>query len=240
MFFPSFSLGLFGLASYSFSLWTLCNLAMFLSSQSPPQPSQASVFECCLIDCGLLILFVVQHSTMNRESVKSLYKKYGIEHLERTVYVIFTNICVLLLITFWKPIEGLDLWTVDTQVNLVVWWSVSLAHVLMWYLIYNAAVLLDMPDLLGVKQLTIHLYQEEDRMSSSLRRLYGHMRHPSFLALTLIFFIRPTMSLDRFLLGLGFSSYMYLAWRPDLQDHTYQCNMWRNKKQILTETSAAL
>ena len=73
----------------------------------------------------------------------------------------------------------------------------------------------------------------QDQTCPSLRRLYGHMRHPSFLALTLILWIHPLMTLDRFLLSFCLTGYMYLAWRPDLQDHTYQCTMWKNKTKIL-------
>jgi len=229
----SLFVGLCGLASYCFSFLSICKLVTFLSSQSPPQHLHSSVLQSCIVDGGLLILFVLQHSVMNTEPVKNAFRNSWMENFERTFYVTCTNICLLLLTNLWEPIQGLDLWSVDTESNVAAWWAVTVVHGLMWYLIYTATLLLDITDLLGVKQLITHLSKEEDQTCPSLRRLYGHMRHPSFLALTLILWIHPLMSLDRFLLSFCLTGYMYLAWSPDLQDHTYQCTMWKNKTKIL-------
>lgn len=66
--------------------------------------------------------------------------------------------------------------------------------------------------------------------SRNLGRLYGHIRHPSFLGLTIILWATNVMSLDRLLLSILWTLYMYVAWNTDAQDVAYQRNQFGRKR----------
>ena len=97
-------------------------------------------------------------------------------------------------------------------------------HCLSWGLIYCSALLLDLPELLGLRQIAEHcqlsqvcqdapllrilnniakksnIYEiQVVEIDPLLSRLYSHMRHPSFSAIAIILVVRPTMTLDRYL-----------------------------------------
>ena len=55
----------------------------------------------------------------------------------------------------WKPISSFDVWKLDSPLNPTFWWLWSIAHVLAWASIYGGSVLLDLPELLGIKQVPI-------------------------------------------------------------------------------------
>lgn len=176
---------------------------------------------------------------MKRTKLKEKLKDAGFGHLERTLYVTATNFCLLLLITFWKQ-SPVQLWHLETDPGPLSW-LLPLLHSVAWYLVYCSALLLDLPELLGFRQLAEHCGYNKALLldvDPSLTRLYSHMRHPSFSALTFILLARPSFSLDRALLACVLCGYMYIAWNPDIEDFQYQQRQWRRKKERLNRQNS--
>lgn len=69
--------------------------------------------------------------------------------------------------------------------------------------------------------------------SYQLNRLLGHMRHPSFLALSAILWGRPSMPLDRALLAISFTLYPLAYFDVDAEDHRYVCSWFKSKHRLL-------
>lgn len=95
---------------------------------------------------------------------------------------------------------------------------------------------MDLGELLGIKQTyyDLHNYLEPIAYKSlELRNLYTHVRHPSFVGFTLILFATNVMSLDRLLLAVLLTTYMYVAWSSDQTDIAYQRKQLQRKKQEL-------
>jgi len=142
----------------------------------------------------LLGVFILQHSAMKRLQLKERLQNAKLGHLERSLYVGSTNICLLVLINFWSTSSSM-LWQLDFDIRIFSW-----VHCLSWGLIYCSALLLDLPELLGLRQIAEHCQLSQVvENDPSLSRLYSHMRHPSFSAFALILVVRPTMTLDRYL-----------------------------------------
>jgi len=219
-----------GFASFLLSGYTIFALANFFSFHSVDSKTTENGhdFGNLLWDVMLLCVFIVQHSAMKRLHLTERLQNTGLAYLERSLYVGSTNICLLFLINFWSTSSSL-LWQLDNDTRLFSW-----VHCLSWGLIYCSALLLDLPELLGLKQIAEHSQLSQVVESdASLSRLYSHMRHPSFSAIAIILLARPSMTLDRALLASVLISYMYLAWNPDLEDLKYQEIQWRRKKKIL-------
>jgi len=219
---------LLGFASFLLSAYTIFALASFFSCHSADVQSTEN--GNLLWNMMLLGVFILQHSAMKRLQLQERLQNVKLGHLERSLYVGSTNICLLFLINFWSTSSAM-LWQLDFDMRIFSW-----VHCLSWGLIYCSSLLLDLPELLGLRQIAEHCQLSQVvEIDPSLSRLYSHMRHPSFSAIAIILVVRPTMTLDRALLAAVLISYMYLAWNPDLQDLKYQKAQWQRKKQILRD-----
>jgi len=217
----------FGSASFLLSAYTIFALADFFSynaADAADIPENGTL----LWNAVLLCVFIFQHSVMKRLNFKKRLESAGLGHFERCLYVGSTNVCLLFLINCWR-VSSSTLWQLESDKRIFNW-----LHLVCWGLIYCSTLLLDLPELLGLRQIAEHcrLLQVVE-CDPSLARLYSHMRHPSFTALSIILLARPTMTYDRALLATVLMSYMYLAWNPRLEDLNYQKEQWRKKKLIL-------
>eukprot|EP00090_Calanus_glacialis_P021140 TRINITY_DN32630_c0_g1_i2.p1 TRINITY_DN32630_c0_g1~~TRINITY_DN32630_c0_g1_i2.p1 ORF type:complete len:237 (+),score=66.65 TRINITY_DN32630_c0_g1_i2:97-807(+) len=218
--------------SFIFSFYTICSVVSFLSF-TPTQPaSQQSDIYGHIYNLIILFMFTCQHSLMKVFPISTLLKCPSLSHLDRTWYVTGTNCCLMMMVNYWTS-SSIILWNLDTTSSSFLWWLFSMTHSMAWYLIYCSTIMLDLPDLLGIRQIVQHCSHKTYSCDSSLTRLYSHMRHPSFSSLSIILLARPMMTLDRAIVATILCTYMYTAWRPDLADLSYQVKQWGNKKRLL-------
>lgn len=187
-------------------------------------------------DAVLVILFILSHSLCKTRKVKDVWAKYGLADWERSVYNLISSTTLLFLIIHWKPLAGITVWEVDVFSSKTVYWTYNIVHGLCWAIICFGSILMDLPELLGVKQ----IYCEANGLphpmlqkTAELRRLLGHIRHPSFLGLLIVLWAVNIMTLDRVMLASLFTLYMYLAWNPDIKDCAYQRSQLSRKKYEL-------
>lgn len=135
-----------------------------------------------------------------------------------------TNGCVLqLLLKHWTRVP-FALWSVDLESPLP-FWIFTVVHSLAWTIIYGGSLLMDLPELLGIKQIFYDiqgLHQPSYYKSRELNQLYSRLRHPSFICLTVVLWGTNFMSLDRLILASLWTLYMFIAWNPDYSDLEYQ------------------
>lgn len=136
----------------------------------------------------------------------------------------------------WKHADSIILWQFNLDENQVLWWAFAITHTICWTVIYGGCLIMDLPEILGIKQVYYnmkHYAQPTVYKSHELRQLYQHIRHPSFISLTIIFCATNLMSLDRFILASMMTSYMYLGWSTDQNDVLYQKSQLIRKKYEL-------
>lgn len=128
------------------------------------------------------------------------------------------------------------LWQVDVQRSSFLWWTHVALHSLAWAIIFGGTVLMDLAELLGVKQVVYDVQGFLGPMlykSDELKRLFGHVRHPSFGGISLVLFAANTMSVDRLLLAVLWSVYMFVAWNTDEDDVQYhRCQLARKREEL--------
>ena len=83
-------------------------------------PARTTTVRAVAVDLALLLLFAVQHSVMARRQVKSWLRRRIPAELERTTYVLATNICLALLLVLWQPWGG-QVWHVEGAAAVVLW-----------------------------------------------------------------------------------------------------------------------
>lgn len=56
------------------------------------------------------------------------------------------------MIQKWERIPSFTLWNIDVESNQVVYWIYFSVHFLAWLIIYGGSIVMDLPELTGVKQ----------------------------------------------------------------------------------------
>lgn len=188
------------------------------------------------IDMILIIIFIFQHSLLKADIVQSFWRKIGLDVAERSIYNICSSWALLLLIQHWHRETSVTLWNVDVEKSNVLWWSFVIFHIFGWTVIYGGSLLMDFCEIIGAKQVYYYLNQlnsPASYKSKELQRVLSHVRHPSFTGLNIILWVTNCMSLDRFLLAVMWTLYMYVAWNTEPRDVQYQKNQLMKKKYEL-------
>lgn len=96
----------------------------------------------------------------------------------------------------WRTTPSYILWNIDVESSNTLWWTFASIHAVSWIIIYGGSVIMDLPELTGVKQVYYDINNLLEPMaykSRELVRLYGHVRHPSFFGLTIILWVTNLM-----------------------------------------------
>ena len=110
---------IYGVLSYAVGLGTLIWFILFIGGWDfLPRHIDSDVAgplsSALLINLSLLALFVLQHSAMARLTFKTRWKKIIPAATERSTYLLFSGIIMVLICLYWQPVEGV-LWQVDNQ-----------------------------------------------------------------------------------------------------------------------------
>lgn len=145
------------------------------------------------------------------------------------------------MLSNWRPIASLYLWKLDVHSSDVLWWSFVALHALAWSIVLGGTILMDLPELLGVKQVFYDTQRLPSPMmykSDELKRLYGHVRHPSFVGLVVVLWTTNYMCVDRLVLAVVWTLYMYVAWNTDDDDVMYhRCQLARKRSELASEAN---
>jgi protein-S-isoprenylcysteine O-methyltransferase Ste14 len=105
------------------------------------------------VDAGLLALFAVQHSVMARRWFKDRWTRVVPGTLERSTYVLFSSLALLLLFWQWRPLGGV-VWSVEEPAGRLVLWALFAFG---WGLVLVSTFLINHFDLFGLRQVWLYL-----------------------------------------------------------------------------------
>ncbi|MEE8206641.1 MAG: hypothetical protein V3T82_06805, partial [Nitrospinaceae bacterium] len=101
-------------------------------------PGSYSGAEAYLVNLGLLALFGLQHSVMARQGFKEKLKGMVGDKMERPTYVLATNLLLVLLYYYWRPITDI-VWALDGIGATLMWIGFAAG----WGLILLSTLLID-------------------------------------------------------------------------------------------------
>jgi protein-S-isoprenylcysteine O-methyltransferase Ste14 len=167
------------------------------------------------IDAALLGLFAVQHSVMARRWFKDWWTRVVPTPLERSTYVLFSSLALVLLFWQWRPLGGV-VWSVESQGWRLVLWALFAFG---WGLVLVSTFLINHFDLFGLRQVWLYLL---GRPYTTLRfgtpGPYRLVRHPLYVGWLFAFWMTPTMTLAHLLFSAATTAYILLAIRFEERD----------------------
>lgn len=192
------------------TLWTMAFLAGVLVPRTVDVPVRSSTGRAVAVDTALLLLFAVQHSVMARRPVKARLTRRVPAALERTTYVLATDLCLGLLLALWQPWGG-RVWHLDGPAAVVLW-SLCGAG---WALAILSTFAVDHLELTGLRQAgwagsagrsgRVPAGRHEGLREDGL---HGVVRHPLMSGLLLAFWATPHMGAGHLFFALAATGYI--------------------------------
>jgi methanethiol S-methyltransferase len=195
-------------------LWTVVFLADVVVPHTVDGPSRTSPAVAIAVDLMLLLLFAAQHSVMARPRVKAWLRRRIPAALERTAYVLATDVCLALLLWLWQPWGG-QLWHLGGPAAVVLW-SLCAAG---WVLAVAATYAVDHLELVGLRQAGWAAPRDPAATTDlEVTGLYALVRHPLMTGLLLAFWATPHMGASHLLFALGATAYIAVGIRFEERD----------------------
>jgi methanethiol S-methyltransferase len=184
------------------------NLVVARSIDAPTAAPPAPWPVALLVDLLLLALFAVPHSVMARPGFKRWWTRFVPTELERSVYVLIANLCVIALIVGWRPI-GAIVWDVEQPVARAALWALFVTG---WLLVPAASLLINHFDLFGSRQTWLYLRRKPYAPPPFRTPLpYRWVRHPLYVGWIVAFWATPTMSAGHLLFAAFLTGYILVA-----------------------------
>ncbi|MBI2802320.1 MAG: isoprenylcysteine carboxylmethyltransferase family protein [Gammaproteobacteria bacterium] len=180
----------------------------FLVPKSMDVGPSTSTGLAIIIDLAVLGVFAVQHSVMARQGFKRWWTTLVPPPIERSTYVLFTNLALILLYWQWRPF-GAVLWDLSGSGFSYVLWALC---ALGWLVVLISTFLIDHFELFGLRQVYFN-FLEKAVPPTALRTpmFYKYVRHPIYFGFTVAFWATPVMTTAHLLFAVATTAYMLIG-----------------------------
>src|SRR6266700_6240884 len=191
---------IYGIGAYAVFLLAIVYAIGFVGNWVVPKSIDSGMpgplIESALINTMLLGLFAVQHSVMARQGFKRWWTRFVPPSTERSTFVLFSSLALLLLYWQWRPIPE-PIWSVQNPVAATALTATSLFG---WGLLVVSTFMLSHFELFGLTQVFARLFGRDlPAAKFHAPLLYRLVRHPIYLSFLLAFWATPLMTAGHFL-----------------------------------------
>ena len=209
----------YGLACYVFFLFTFLYAIGFVGNIVVPKSIDSGIegpiATAIIVNVILLGIFAVQHSGMARQGFKRWWTRFVPNPLERSTFVLITNLLLVLMYWQWRPMTGV-VWEVDNALGSAVLWAL---FALGWALVLLSTFVIDHFDLFGLRQVMLYARGRPDPSPEfKVTWFYKFVRHPLLLGFVIGFWATPTMTTGHLLFAIVTTGYILVAIRLEERD----------------------
>ncbi len=210
---------LYGIGSYAIGLASLVYAIGFVGNLAVPKSinsgTSGPLVESVIVNLLLLGLFAVQHSVMARPGFKRWWTGLVPRSVERSTYVLFSGLVLVILYWQWRPIPE-PIWTVQAPIGVAV---LTAIFWLGWVLLVFSTFLISHFELFGLSQVFARLLRKElPAQHFHTPLLYRHVRHPIYLGLLLAFWSTPSMTAGHLLFAVATTGYILIGIQLEERD----------------------
>lgn len=192
-------------ATFLYAIGFIGNLIVPKSIDSVPQ---APLGTALFINLLLLSVFAVQHSLMARPYFKRWWTRIIPPAAERSTYVLFSSLALILLFALWEPMGGV-IWSVEAAAGQ---WAANGAYAFGWLLVLFSTCAINHFDLFGLRQTWAYARgRDAEPLKFKQPWIYRVVRHPLYVGWFFVMWATPTMTVAHLVFALGTSIYMLIG-----------------------------
>jgi protein-S-isoprenylcysteine O-methyltransferase Ste14 len=164
--------------------------------------------EALIVNILLMSLFAVQHSVMARRQFKQWWTRYVPKSVERSTYVLFASLALILLVWQWRAIPAV-VWQVTNQSLAQALLGLSLVG---WLIALLGTFLINHFELFGLHQITNNLTgRSMPAPQFKTPFFYKVVRHPIYVGFLIAFWATPIMTMGHLLFSVMTTGYIIIG-----------------------------
>ena len=203
---------LYGLASYVIFFVTFLYAIGFVCGLVVPKTIDTGmvvpITEALIVNVLLMSLFAIQHSVMARRQFKQWWTQFVPKSVERSTYVLFASLALVLLFWQWRPMPAV-VWHID---NPQIAMAVTGLSFVGWLIVLTSTFLINHFELFGLHQVANNLAgRSMPTMRFRTPFYYQFVRHPIYLGFIIAFWAAPTMTVGHMLFAAVTTAYILVG-----------------------------